>query len=174
MPDVTKAELIEGVVYMPSPVRYSHHGLPHAILAGWLNNYLEGRDGIQFAIASSLRIDLDNEVQPDLMLRRLDERAASHVDEDGYVQGAPELLVEVAASTVSYDLHQKKQVYRRAGVREYLVLRTEDAAVDWFVLRDGSYVAQVPDESGALHSEAFPGLRLDTAQLLSELARGGK
>jgi len=127
--------------------------------------------GTEFGIASSLRIDLDNEVQPDLMLRWTDERASSRVDEDGYVQGAPELLVEVAASSVSYDLHQKKRVYRRVGAREYLVLRTEDAAVDWFVLRGGDYVAQPADESAALHSETFPGLRLDVAELMSELSR---
>lgn len=180
MPNLKHAELIEGVVYMPSPVRYSQHGRPHAVLAGWLSDYERATPGTAFGIEATFRVDLDNEVQPDLLLRRTDERATSRIDEDSYIQGVPELLIEVAASSVSYDLHQKKRVYRRAGVREYLVLRAEDAAVDWFVLRDGEYHPQEPDVAGILRSDAFPGLWLDvpallagdTVQLTETLARG--
>jgi Uma2 family endonuclease len=165
MPNVKKAELLEGVVYMPSPVRYDQHGRPHALLAGWLSAYERATRGVSYCIDSSLRLDLDNEPQPDLALRVDRPSGRSRVDADGYLEGAPELAVEVAASPVSYDLHQKLHVYRRAGVQEYLALRTEDAGVDWFVLRAGLYVRMEPDVGGVLRSAAFPGLWLDSPAL---------
>src|SRR5262245_28250101 len=168
MPNVKKAELIEGVVYMPSPVRYAQHGNPQILLGYWLVCYAEATPGLGYATDATMRLDLDNEPQPDLMLRVGGRSGASRIDADGYVGGPPELVVEVAASSVSYDLHQKLHVYRRAGVREYLVLRSEDAAVDWFVLRRGVYERLVPDAHGILRSEVFPGLWLDVPALLRD------
>ena len=106
MPGLKKAELIEGVVYMPSPARYTQHGNPHFHLSVWLGIYVSATPGVDGAADSTVRLDLDNEPQPDLMLRITGPRGSSHVDADGYLQGAPELVVEVAASSVSYDLHQ--------------------------------------------------------------------
>jgi Uma2 family endonuclease len=167
MPDVKKAELIEGVVYMGSPVRYRQHGEPEHVLSGWLWHYRSHTPGVGGGHNSTVRLDLDNEPQPDLLLR-LPEHAGgtSRVTDDGYLEGAPELVVEVAASSVSYDLHQKLGAYRRNGVREYLVHRYDDGEVDWFVLERGTYVRQQPDEHGRLASRVFPGLRLDVAALL--------
>lgn len=166
MPDLKKAELLEGVVYMPSPVRYTQHGHPHALLSGWLAVHAAATQGVFPAIDATLRLDLDNEVQPDLMLRLGGPAGRSRIDQDHYVDGAPELLVEVAASSVSYDLHQKLNVYRRAGVQEYLVLRAEDGAVDWFGLRAGVYERLPADAAGIVRSQVFPGLWLDTGALL--------
>jgi len=166
MPDVKKAELVEGVVFMPSPVRLTHHGLPHALLASWLGDYVRGTPGFEVGIDTTLRLDADNEFQPDLMLFPYPPRDRLQIACDGYLEGAPELVVEVAASSVSYDLHQKKNVYRRAGVPEYLVVRTVDAAVDWFALRDGVYTAIPADGNGIVRSELLPGLWLDTTALL--------
>lgn len=102
------------------------------------------------------------------MLRITGPTGASRVDADGYLQGAPELIVEIAASTVSIDLHRKWHVYRRAGVREYLVLRGEDAAIDWFVRRRGAYERLGADPAGILRSEVFPGLWLHGPALLAD------
>lgn len=170
MPDLKKAELLEGVVYMPSPVRASLHGLRHALLATWLGTYVAATPGTQSLVDATLRIDEDNEPQPDLVLYR--RVGGSRIDADGYLNGAPELVVEVAASSVSYDLHQKLHVYRRAGVREYLVLRSEDAAVDWFALREGVYEQLAADAAGVVGSEVFPGLWLDVAALLAHDSAG--
>jgi Uma2 family endonuclease len=108
MPTVKKAELIEGVVYMGSPVRYEQHGAPEQALAAWLSFYRAVTPGLGAAGNTTLRLDLDNEPQPDLLLR-IPERVGgrSRVTADGYLEGAPELVVEVAASSTSYDLHQK-------------------------------------------------------------------
>jgi Uma2 family endonuclease len=110
-------------------------------------------------------LDLDNEPQPDVLLRIM-SGGQSRVDADGFLNGAPELVVEVASSSVAYDLHQKLDVYRRHGVREYLVWRTQDNAIDWFVLRDGRYDCLLPYEKGVYKSAVFPGLWLDASAML--------
>lgn len=169
MPHLKKAELIEGVVFMASPVRHLQHGAPHGVLAGWLARYRAHTPGLLFGIDASLRLDLDNEPQPDLLLA-LPKQAGGglRLAADGVLVGAPELVVEVAASSSSCDLHQKLHVYRRNGVREYLVWRTEDAALDWFVLVHGTYVALRPDAAGWLRSGQFPGLWLPVAAALQQ------
>ena len=168
MPALKKAELIEGVVYVPSPVRFEQHGNPHAVLVGWLIHYCAYTLGVQPADNTTVRLDLDNEPQPDALLRILPEHGGqSHLDKDGYVSGPPELIAEVAASSASYDLHDKLKVYQRSGVREYIVWRVLDRTLDWFVLREGRYERLSPDPDGVLKSEVFPGLWLDAPALLS-------
>ncbi len=167
MPDVKKAELIEGVVYMPTAVRYRRHGLPHTVLSHWLQSYVLATPGTEAADNSSIRLDNDNEPQPDLLLR-LDRSLGgqSWEDDEGYLRGVPELTAEITASSASYDLHQKLQVYRRHGIREYVVWRTFDMEIDWFVLREGNYERLVADAEGLLKSLVFPGLWLDATSLL--------
>jgi Uma2 family endonuclease len=167
MPDVKKAELIEGVVYMGSPVRYVQHGAPEDTLGAWLAFYRLRTPGLGASHNTTLRLDLDNEPQPDLLLR-IPERAGglSRVTIDGYLEGPPELVIEVAASSTSMDLHQKLGAYRRNGVREYIVHRVEDGQVDWFALEHGTYVRRQPDANGCLASRVFPGLVLDVTALL--------
>jgi Uma2 family endonuclease len=167
MPHLRKAELIEGVVHMPSPVRYRRHGRPHALLMGWLIHYEAATPGVETADNSTARLDLDNEPQPDAVLLIDPARGGqARISEDDYIENAPELVVEVASSSVSIDLTTKLHVYRRNGVREYVVWRVLDRAVDWFVLRNGQYERLVPDAAGLLRSETFPGLWLDVAALL--------
>ena len=114
------------------------------------------------------RLDLDNEPQPDVALL-IDPNAGgqARVGEDDYIEGAPELVAEIAASSASYDLHDKLHAYRRNGVREYLVWRTLENEFDWFELADGVYRLRQPDASDLVHSVAFPGLRLAVNALLS-------
>lgn len=167
MPGVKKAELLEGVVYMPSPVHFRGHSRPHLCVTTWLGTYIAGTPGVDSGTDGSVRLDADNEPQPDAFLflpRSAGGRA--EIDADDYVTGAPELVVEVAASTASRDLHVKRHVYRRNGVREYLVWRVNEQAVDWFVLRGGEFAPMDPGPDGTHRSEVFPGLWLDTAALL--------
>ena len=171
MPGVKKAELIEGVVYMPSPVSAEEHGEPHFDCITWLGVYRAHTPPIRGGDNSTLRLDLDNEPQPDGYLRLLPECGGQAKVIEGYVTGAPELIVEVAASSASYDLHEKLHAYRRNGVREYIVWRVWDAAIDWLVLRGGRY-EPLPLSDGIFKSEVFPGLWLDPAAALSgDMAR---
>ena len=171
-PDVKKAELIEGVVYMPSPVRLVHAG-PHAMIETVFLVYTAYTPRVRGANNATVRLDLDNEPQPDVLLYIEEEAGGqSRVGEDGYLEGAPELVVEVAASSASVDMHDKLRVYRRNGVREYVVWRTYERRIDWFELVDGEYRPLPPDDDGVLHSRIFPGLRVDAAALLEgDLAR---
>jgi Uma2 family endonuclease len=165
MPHLKKAELIEGVVYMPSPVRHEGHGRQHSDLNCWLGTYRASTPGLEASDNATVRLDLDNEPQPDMLLR-IANGGQSQVDADGFIEGPPELVAEVASSSVAYDLHQKLDIYRRHGVREYIVWRTQDNAIDWFVLRDGRYNRLLPDEKKVYKSEVFPGLWLNTSAML--------
>jgi hypothetical protein len=166
MPHVKKAELIEGVVYRPSPVS-NEHAEPHFNLIAWLACYSAATPGIAGGDNGTVRLDLDNEPQPDAFLRILAEHGGqSRVDEDGYISHAPELVAEVTRSSVSIDLHAKLNAYRRNGVREYLVWRVEDRTIDWFILREGRFEPLAAAADGLYHSEVLPGLWLDAAALL--------
>ena len=166
MPNLKKAELIEGVVYLASPLRIKSHGEPHALIMTWLGVYKAATPGVGFADNSTVRLDADNEPQPDALLR-IENGGRSRISEDDYVEGAPELIVEIAASTASYDLHEKLKVYRRNQVQEYLVWRVYDNAFDWFRLEEGEYIKLESDAKEIIRSQFFPGLWLDKSALLS-------
>jgi Uma2 family endonuclease len=163
--NIKKAELIEGLVYVATPVRFATHAKPHAQIVGWLGTYQAMKTDLKTGIEPTVRLDADNEPQPDAVLFRLGGNA--QVDEDGYITGAPDLIVEIAASTVSYDLHAKKRVYECNGVKEYIVWRTLDQAIDWFVLENGKYVELAPDAAGIIHSREFEDLRLNVTAILN-------
>jgi Uma2 family endonuclease len=161
-----KAELIEGVVYyMASPLRYDAHGLPHAMIMGWLWAYCAATRGVEVADNATLRLDMDNEPQPDALLRI--ENGQSQISDDDYIEGAPELIVEVAASSASYDLHDKLNTYCRNGVQEYIVWQIYNNELKWFSLKEGEYVSLLPDEAGIIRSQIFPGLHLAVYALLA-------
>ncbi len=166
MPGV-RAELIEGVVYiMASPVRAFRHSQPHSHLVGLLFTYIIATPGVQLFDNPSLRIDLDNEPQPDVVLSIESARGGrSLISADDYLEGSPELVAEVASSSASIDLGAKFLVYRRHGIGEYLVWRVLDRTIDWFVLRDGRYGQLAPDSDGLRKSPTFPGLWLDSEAL---------
>jgi Uma2 family endonuclease len=161
-----KAELIEGIVYMASPLRFESHAKPHGNIIGWLWNYsIIAAEEVTLGIEPTVRLDLDNEFQPDAVMF-IPGRGA-RITEDDYIEGSPELVVEIAASTVSIDLHDKKSAYRRNGVREYIVWRTLDREIDWFSLQDGEYIRLEADEKGIIKSQVFPGLWLAVEAMLS-------
>lgn len=168
MAGLKRAELVEGVVYMPSPVRFTRHGRPHLHLATWLGVYEAATPGVKAGDNCSVRLDLDNEPQPDACLV-IDARSGgqARLSEDDFVEGAPELTAEIASSSVSYDLGAKLHAYRRNGVREYVVWRVLDQQIDWLVLVEGRYEPLEADADGLFKSTVFPGLWLDPAALLS-------
>lgn len=154
---------------MPSPVRHRAHGKPHSILGAWLVYYAGKTPGLDdFGDNGTVRLDNDNEPQPDLyLLLPIKAGGRAKVDDDDYISGPPSLVCELAASSVSIDLHLKKTAYRRNGVQEYLVWRTEDQIIDWFVLTEGDFVPMKPEADGTLRSRIFPGLWLNPAHMLA-------
>ncbi len=181
MPRLKKAELINGVVYTQPSVS-ANHAKAHGFIVCWLGNYCAATPGVRSGDNATVRLDMDNEVQPDALLQ-LEPTAGgkSKISEDDYLEGAPELVIEIAASSASIDLHDKLKVYRRNGVQEYIVWQVYDKRVDWFELQDGEYLPLARDEeSGAHKSKVFPGLYLsakalldgDLAGVLAELQKG--
>ncbi|MCL6435395.1 MAG: Uma2 family endonuclease [Leptolyngbyaceae cyanobacterium HOT.MB2.61] len=163
-PEKFKAELIEGVVYVASPVRV-FHGTPHAALVGWLTVYWAATPGVSAADNTTIRLDLDNEPQPDALLR-IEVGGTSTVSDDGYIEGAPELVAEIATSSASIDLGAKQNANRRNGVQEYLVWQTFENRFSWFRLQAEEFVLIEPDADGMIRSSVFPGLWLNVPALL--------
>lgn len=162
-----KLELINGVVFMAAALRYRSHGLPHSYIMGWLALYAANTPGVELADNATIRLDVDNEPQPDALLRiETDFGGQSQISKDDYIEGAPELIVEIAGSTFSYDLHDKLEVYRRHGVKEYIVWRVYDHQIDWLYLREGRYISLLPNEMGLIESKTFPGLVLALESML--------
>lgn len=166
MPQVKKAELVEGIVFMASPLRAKGHGKPHAQMMTWLGTYEAMTPGVEVLDNPTVRLDADNEPQPDALLR-LEQDGTSSISSDDYVEGPPELIVEIAASSASLDLGEKLNVYRRNQVQEYIVWRVYDQALDWFQLQKGQYVQLEANQDGVLCSAYFPGLWLDRFALLN-------
>ncbi len=168
MPHLKKAELIEGVVYLASPLRFRSHGLPHGNLIIWLGNYKVSTPGVELGDNATVRLDLDNEPQPDVLLL-IDKpaRGQAQISEDDYVEGAPELVTEVAASSASIDLYDKKRAYRRNGVQEYIVWQVLENKLDWFYLQNGEYLPLAADADGVIKSQVFPGLWLSINSLIT-------
>ena len=150
---------------MAAALRYEGHGLPHSLIITWLGFYMANTPGVALADNATVRLDFDNQPQPDALLR-IKKGGRSRVSKDDYIEGAPELIVEIAGSTVSYDLHDKLQVYRRHGVKEYIVWQVYSKKIDWFYLHEGKYLTFEPNADGLIESQVFPGLILAVDSLL--------
>jgi Uma2 family endonuclease len=170
-PDGFKAELIQGIVYMASPVR-TLHGLPHSNLAGLLAVYAAQTPGVQCFIDSTAILGNEDEPQPDLALMIQPEFGGqAMIDDEGYIQGAPEFVVEIAASTMSIDLNAKLDAYSDAGVQEYIVALEPTESIRCFSRTKRGLVEQKISEDGFYHSIAFPGLWLDAKAVFDPTAK---
>ena len=168
MPEVKKAELINGIVYLGSPGRIDQHGEPDELIQGWLCNSSVATPGVKHATNSTTRLGPDDVPQPDGQRHIVAESGGqARVDSKGYLDGAPELVVVVAASSVSLHVRKKMASYRRSSVREYVVCRTEAEAVDWLVLEEDEFCPLAKDAAGVFRSKVFPGLWLDVPALLA-------
>jgi Uma2 family endonuclease len=165
MPSGTRAELIGGVVYMPSPLK-TPHGDTHGDVMYWLKAYQYATPGVRAYDNASNILDDESEPQPDACLLITAPGLGQTREEDQYIVGPPELVVEVAASSEAIDFHAKRDDYESAGVREYLVIALRQQRVVWFVLRDDRFEEMAAGADGVLRSQVFPGLWLDPTALL--------
>ena len=171
MPAGARAELIGGVVYMPSPVS-ADHGRKDGDAGDWLGSYRRFTPGLRKLPNTTVMLDEDSELQPDVMLVIPEELGGQTRVLDGYLVGGPELVVEIGRSTRRIDLGLKKADYERAGVQEYVFVGIEPDEVRWFVRRGDRFEDLPPGEEGVYRSEVFPGLWLDpSAPLAGEMER---
>ena len=164
-PEIKKAELIDGQVFVELTVS-RRHARPHGRISDWGGTFVASRPELERLADATVRFADGTVAQPDIQIRRVDG-GTSTVSEDDCVDGPPELAAEVAVSSASYDLYMKKEAYRRNGVAEYLVWQVYERRLDWFALQDGQYVPLAPDADGVIESRVFPGLKLPVAALLA-------
>ena len=169
MPEVKKAELINGVVYMGSPVTIDFHAEPHGHILTWIGHYSAFTEGTQFGDNATLKLAVGaSQPQPDAVLRILPEYGGqTKTDAKRYVVGGAELNAEVSASSATFDLHEKLTTYEQNSVREYVVWRVEDDAIDWFILKSGRYQRLAKTKGGLFKSKVFPGLWLDPKAMIA-------
>jgi hypothetical protein len=168
MPPDTRAELVGGVVYMPSPSS-NDHGEQNNDVGGWLFHYKRFTPGVRSPNDATVILDELAELQPDCQLRIPFELGGqTQLDESRYITGAPELIAEIARSSRSFDLKQKKADYERAGVVEYVVVELDPDRIHWFTRRGTRFVQMRPGPDGIYRSNVFPGLWLDPAALYSQ------
>lgn len=163
-PDLKRAELIDGTVHMPSPVSRLHSRFTR-MLIGWISIYSAGTPGTDCGNDSTWLM-LQSAPQPDVDLCLLPEYGGNSREAGAYISGAPELAVEVCASSASYDLGPKLDLYRRAGVREYLTVLLAEQQVIWRSFDSPDTETIAPNDAGILCSAVFPGLWLDGEALL--------
>jgi Uma2 family endonuclease len=164
MPEVKKAELIGGIVYMPSPLTPRHARADNRVHT-WLGHYAAYTPGSEAGDNATWYL-LDDAPQPDAYLRILPECGGSSTEEGGYGSGAPELVAEICLSSTSYDLHQKMELYQKAGVPEYLAVLLREREVRWHRLIEDSYQLLRPGRDGVIRSVEFPGLWLEERPFL--------
>ena len=164
-PEIKKAELIDGMVFLEMAVS-RRHGKPHLTIAAWAALYEARTPDCEALADTTVRVDDKEALQPDVLLRKV-EGGTSTVSLDECIEGPPELAVEIAASSAAYDLHLKKEAYRRAGVQEYLVWQVFEQRLDWWELRDGEYRPPPVSSDGIVESRVFPGLRLPVDDVLA-------
>jgi Uma2 family endonuclease len=166
MPPAFRAELIGGVVIVSSPLSWGH-GFHHALIMTWLGNYTIATPGTSTADNATTILGETSEPQPDgTLIIEPASGGQTRLSEEGYLTGAPELIVEVASSSASIDLHAKRRDYEQAGVLEYVVVVLQQRVIRWFVSQDGTYHDIVADADGILRSRVFPGLWLHANALL--------
>jgi len=160
MPALKFAELINGVVYLPSPVSMQHSRKDY-LLHLWTGGYV-GRIGFVEGLSNGTWLmEWTSAPQPDLALRIKPDLGGQSKDAGKYPAGAPEFVAEVCGSSRSYDLGPKLELYERAGVREYVTALLEERRVEWRVLRGGAFQLMAPDGAGVFRSGVLPGLWLD-------------
>lgn len=150
-----------------------NHALPHGYMITLLGTYRIFTPGVTLYDNATVRLDKNNEPQPDALLRIDEDKGGrSRLTEDDYIEGPPELALEIAGSSAAYDLYDKKETYRRNGVQEYIVWNSRARSLSWFSLQSDEYVTLEPDESGVIRSQVFPGLWLNVdAFVAGDLAR---
>ena len=166
MPEDFRAELIGGIVYVSSPLR-RRHGIAHPALTTVLFAYTGHTPGVEVGDNTTVLLGPDGEPQPDLYLRILPECGGqSRTTDDDYVSGPPELVIEIAHSSRSIDLHLKRREYGRHGVLEYLVFSLADKQLRWFDLKADRELAADPD--GVLRIRNFPGLWISGPAVIAQ------
>lgn len=164
-PGLKKAELINGIVFM-SPLTYQSSRMEDN-LRHWAREYERATPGTKGGGNATWRM-LDDAPQPDAFLRILETHGGSTRLEGDYLHGAPELVAEACLSSAAYDLNEKLELYREAGVKEYITVLIDENEVRWHRLERKQYKRVKTPRDGIFKSLQFPGLWLNGRALLMD------
>lgn len=164
-PDDERWELIDGVPCAMTPAPRTRHQRISLKISSRLERFFDGKRCVPFDAPTDVVLNEENVVQPDVFV--VCDR--DKITEEN-IQGAPDLVVEVTSpSTRLRDLREKRALYERFGVREYLIVFPEDELVERYRLVDGRY--QSPDIFNwdeILASYAFPELVLNLWEIFDK------
>ena len=169
LPELKRADLINGVVYLDSYMPLFPHGQTLASLAGWLGNYRAHTPGVQGGLNPTLTLRVGvHQPQADACLRVRPDWGGQSGTRDGLIVGGVELTGEIAANSASLELHGKLAAYEQNGILEYIVWRVEDREIDWFHLKRGKFQRLARTKDGLYKSKVFPGLWLDPDAMIAD------
>ena len=144
LPEGTLCEVIDNVLYMSPAPKYTHQSLLF-LLAKRIDNHLEKTKNGELII-SPFDVYFENllsAVQPDILIMLHENRQI--LKEDGYIHGAPDVIIEVLSSDKKRDKVKKKSLYERAGVKEYFVVNPSDREITCWLLKENIYQEQYTD-----------------------------
>ena len=168
MPELKRADLIDGIVHFDPYMPLSRHGEGVGSLVCWLGAYRAYTPGLEGGLNPTLRLRIGvHQPQTDACLRIRPDWGGRSATKDGFTVGGVELAGEVAANRNSIELREKLVAYEQNGVLEYIVWRMEDKEIDWFQLKRGKYQRLAKTKDGVYKSKVFPGLWLDPQALIA-------
>ncbi len=160
-------QLIDGDLIM-SPAPTSYHQLLSIRLSSMIQVYLEkvGSKGICLYAPIDVKFDNENIFQPDLIYISAERKDELFHDQ---ILGAPDLVVEILSpSTAHYDLQQKKNLYERYGVKEYLIIDPLAKDSEVYVLKNEEFILyQKQRQNGTINLTTLPGLQIDLQKLFA-------
>lgn len=172
-PGEARYELIDGVAYAMGPAPARVHQAVTGEVFRQIADALEGMPCRAYVAPFDVRLPradepdekLDTVVQPDISVicekSKLDDRGC---------RGAPDWIVEVLSpATAGHDQIVKRELYERAGVREFWLVHPLDKVVTIYLLRDGAYGKPVVQElAETTASSVLPRVTIDWARVLRE------
>lgn len=155
------------LIMSPSPIAL--HQKISFELSIQLGVFLKATNNKGFAVSAPMDVKFDdgNIFQPDLLYVS-EERKAEIVKER--IEGAPDLVVEILSpSNGYYDLRQKKDIYEKYGVAEYIIIDPLQHIVEIYVLKEALYVLdQKVNQPGTFRSTVLNGFSVDLKELFAQ------
>ena len=154
------------LIMSPSPISL------HQIISGRILqlalNFLDASNNNGFLVSAPMdvRFDEGNIYQPDILY--IEESRKDEIVKD-FVEGAPDLIIEILSpSNAYYDLRQKKEVYEKYGVKEYIIIDPIAQNADLYLLKEGAYyLHQRSAKDEHLNSTLLKGFSINLKQLFN-------
>ena len=162
-PDGNRHEFLGGEEFVTPAPDVGHQRSSGKLQFLLAQHVKEGSLGEVFAAPTDVVLSDEDIVQPDLIFISTDRSA---IVGEKNIQGAPDLVIEILSpSTAHVDRTLKRDLYARAGVREYWIVDRAARLVEVHVFGPTLH-HRVHDDRGAIRSDVLPALTLRVADIL--------